>query len=61
MINPPRKVHPDAEALLRAYESTGYLEAFGGTQGVIDASEAVHYLTWVFACLEALFRLGAEG
>lgn len=57
-IRSPREVHPTAIAFLRAYDRLGYLDELGGADGVVDASEAAYFLTWAFACIEAIFRLG---
>ena len=52
-IRSPRPLHPIAVDFLRAYDRLGYLDWIGGAQGVVDASEAAHWLT---AMLDGLAR-----
>jgi hypothetical protein len=54
---PPRAVREAAAQFLRENEASGHLDTFGGAQGVVDASEAAHFLTFVFATLAWIFAL----
>lgn len=49
-----RPLHPLAADFLRSYDHLGYLDWIGGAQGVVDASEAAHWLT---AQLDGLARV----
>ncbi len=60
-LRAPRPLHPRAVELLQAYDHLGYLDHFGGVDGVVDISEAAHFLTWLFDRLTALFALMGVG
>lgn len=56
-LRAPRPLHPRAVGLLRGYDHLGYLDAFGGVDGVVDVSEAAHWLTWALDRFAALMAL----
>ncbi len=60
-IRSPRALHPRAVDLLRAYDHLGYLDGFGGVDGVVDVSEAAHWLTWALDRIAALLTFANGG
>ncbi len=56
-IRAPRPLHPRAVALLEGYDRLGYLDCYGGADGVVDISEAAHWLTWALEGLAKVFTL----
>jgi hypothetical protein len=59
-IRSPRPLHPVAADFLYAYDRLGYLDAIGGAQGVVDASEAAHWLTEMLDGLTRLLEMAKE-
>lgn len=56
-IRAHRPLHPSAIALLAGYDRLGYLDMYGGVDGVVDISEAAHFLTLSFDALALIFTM----